>query len=105
MPIYVNEGKDIFFTDEFKTLIRSCKELIIERSIPTLITVPSIKEAYRYDFYKLLRELGITEDMVWVTAYINDVTDPTNWNFDSFLTPPRDYIISLWQMKNIRKES
>lgn len=79
MPIgslNVNPTKDIFFTDRYKILVRSLKEVLLKQAQALPIPNPNDRFAYRYDFYRLLRELGIESHMFWTVAFLNDVTDP-----------------------------
>lgn len=76
MPISTNnsEGdKSIFFTPEYKTLIRSLKEVLLQSTTSLPIPNPNDRYAYRNDFYRLLRSLGIKSHMWWTIAYLNNV--------------------------------
>lgn len=83
MALRLAHGNDYFYTDEFRTIVRSCKEILVERSSPVPITDRGRLFAYRHNFHKFLREYGgdaltkISEDMIWVISYINDIEDPT----------------------------
>lgn len=66
---------DIFYTPRYKTLVRSLKEILVEQAQALPIPNPNDRFAYRNNFYKLLRELGVSSHMYWTIAYINGVED------------------------------
>lgn len=68
--------KDFFYTDRFKTLVRSERELLRKEATEIPLLEPTVKYAFRNDFYRLIRHYGIPNYMHWVTAYINDISDP-----------------------------
>ncbi|QDB70479.1 hypothetical protein CF8_0068 [Aeromonas phage CF8] len=81
MPISLTPGNEYFYSDEFKVVIRSCKEMILARASFAPFDNPAIKHAYRGNFHKLLRSIGgenpsIPEDMIWVNAFINGIENP-----------------------------
>lgn len=79
MPIPNNESsseKDIFFTDKFKTLVRSEKELLLRSASLTPALELNQVHAYRNDFYRLMRTQGVPSYLRWATAFINGITDP-----------------------------
>ncbi|MNG46912.1 hypothetical protein D3C79_47760 [compost metagenome] len=79
MPIgglNVNATKDIFYTDRYKIMVRSLKEVLLKQAQALPIPNPNDRYAYRYDFYRLLRELGVESHLHWTVAFLNDVTDP-----------------------------
>lgn len=79
MPIPNNAigvDKDIYFTDRFKTLVRSEKELLVNTASSTAVLEPYVVNAYRNDFYRLMRHYGVPSHLWWATAYINGVEDP-----------------------------
>lgn len=80
MPIPNNEigsDKDVFFTDSFKTLVRSEKELLKRTAHTKPIIEKNVLYAYRNDIYRLLRYLSVPSYLYWATAYINGIEDPT----------------------------
>ena len=80
MPIpnnAINSDKDVFFTERFKTLVRSEKELLKRTARTKPIIERNVLYAYRNDIYRLLRSFDIPSHMWWPTAYINDIEDPT----------------------------
>lgn len=80
MPIPNNEissDKDVFFTDRFKTLVRSEKELLKRTAHTQSIVEQNVLHAYRNDFYRLLRNYKVPSYLWWATAYINGIEDPS----------------------------
>lgn len=80
MPISSNEigsDKDVFFTERFKTLVRSQKELLVKQAQVIPLTEPQVVNAFKNDFYRLLRDRGIASYLWWATAYINGIENPT----------------------------
>lgn len=70
------EDKEVFYTERYKTLIRSQKELLIKKTQPLPMIEDAIKHAFRYDFYRLLRYYGVPAHMRWTVAFLNNVIDP-----------------------------
>lgn len=68
-----SRNKDIFYTSRYKTLVRSLKEILLEQAVLVPIPNPNDRFAYRNNFYKMLRELGVPFHMYWTIAYINGV--------------------------------
>lgn len=80
MPIAnneINSDKDVFFTERFKTLVRSEKELLRRTAHSKPIVEKNVLYAYRNDIYRLLRHFNIPSYMWWATAYINGIENPT----------------------------
>jgi len=71
-----NNGKDVFYTERYKTLVRSELELIRKEADYFKQVVPAVQQAFKNDFYRLLRVLGVPSYLWWTTAYINGITDP-----------------------------
>lgn len=79
MPIYTNEfntDKEVFYTERFKTLVRSQKELLVPQATTISLIEDQVKYAYRNDFYRLLRHYKVPAHLYWTVAFINGVTDP-----------------------------
>jgi len=79
MPIpnnAIGADKDVYFTERFKTLVRSEKELFISTASSTPALEPHVVHAYRNDFYRLMRYYGVPSHLWWATAYINGVENP-----------------------------
>lgn len=78
MPLHLQTfgDMDLYYTERYKVLIRSNKELLIE----TATTVPLLDRvnvyAFRYDIYRLLRSLNVEQHMFWTNAFINDIINP-----------------------------
>lgn len=74
------EFKDQFYTEEYKTLIRSNKEYLISMASLIPINDLSFVKAHQYDFYKVIWEtLNVPHHAHWTTAFINDITDPNQY--------------------------
>jgi len=71
-----NNGKDVFFTERYKTLVRSELELIRKEASYFQQVIPSVQQAFKNDFYRFLRVMGVPSYLWWTTAYINGITDP-----------------------------
>lgn len=78
MPIETgyNSLYDFYYTEEFKTLVRSQKEMLVRTAGDKILLDRSIVRIYRFDFYRLLRSQGIPPHLHWVNAYINGIEDP-----------------------------
>ncbi len=79
MPLSIvnfSEGRDFFFTERFKVLVRSEREILLRQTQEIPIVSHAQLYAYRYDFYRFLRVQGIENHMLWVTAYLNGIEDP-----------------------------
>jgi hypothetical protein len=79
MPIPNNEsdnGKDIYYTEAFKTLVRSEKEILLRGSQLMPIVDRAMLYAFRNDFYRVMRVMNIPAHLRWATAFINDISDP-----------------------------
>lgn len=79
MPIATGEfddGKEVFYTERFKTLVRSQREVLLKYSTLVPLLEDTIKYAYKNDFYTLLRHYKIPAHMRWTTAFLNDITNP-----------------------------
>lgn len=82
MTIHIEEGDPFFYTEEFKVIVRSCREMIKAKAKYVQFGDPSMKYAHRTNFYRLIRsqvEIGVplvTNDMMWVTQFINGIENP-----------------------------
>lgn len=78
MPLANNfsGGKDYYYTETFKTMVRSERELLLRVTREVPIRSLSELQAYRNDFYRLLRAYNVSEHLHWVTAYLNGIEDP-----------------------------
>lgn len=108
MPIgslNVNATKDIFYTDRYKTMVRSLKEVLLKQAQALPIPNPNDRYAYRYDFYRLLRELGVESHMHWTVAFLNDITDPfaDNSKKVEILNIPETTVLSAISRSNTRR--
>lgn len=71
-----NSGKDVFYTERYKTLVRSELELIRKEATYFQQVIPAIQQAFKNDFYRFLRIMGVPSYLWWTTAYINGITNP-----------------------------
>jgi hypothetical protein len=84
MAIPLPYGKDYYYSDEFKTIVRSCKEVLLNVATYSPFLDKSIAFAYRYNFHKFLRNLrtssnsepAIPEELIWAISFINGIEDP-----------------------------
>lgn len=79
MPLANNDfinGKDVFFTERYKTLVRSELELIRKECSYFQEVVPAVQQAFKNDFYRFLRVMKVPSYLWWTTAYINGITNP-----------------------------
>lgn len=80
MPISDNSigsEKSVFFTDKFKVLVRSQKELLVRQAQVVPLIEPQVVNAFKNDFYRLIRFYGVPSYLWWATAYINGIENPT----------------------------
>lgn len=76
MPLDIPVYDDLYFSEPFKVIVRSCKEVLLENSSEFAIIDRSFLYAHRNNFYAFLRGLGFDERLIWVIAFINDIVDP-----------------------------
>lgn len=81
MALNLPSGDPFYYTEQYKTIIRSCKDILLSQAewIPFDDTVKAW--AYRGNFNKLIRALtltsrGMSEDLIWTIAFINDIENP-----------------------------
>lgn len=107
MPLDLAYGDPFYYTDEYKTIIRSCKELIIKRASWRPFISDAEAHAYRNNFHKLLRAIGnIPEDLIWTISFINDVHNPNQdfSNLKGFYTVDKSIISSFIQVTRVVRE-
>lgn len=68
--------KAVFYTQAYKTLVRSQKEILLRGA--TVIPIINRHElyAYRNDMYRLLRSLNIDPHLYWTVAFLNGIENP-----------------------------
>ncbi|AEV89509.1 hypothetical protein OBP_072 [Pseudomonas phage OBP] len=111
MPVAIPYGNSYYYTDEFKTIIRSCKEILLSQAAFSAFADDSIKFAYKYNFHKFLRNLGgdnptIPEELIWVTSFINNMENP-NADFTKIpglFTVTKEQVDSVIQVTRVRRE-
>lgn len=112
MALTLPYGDEYYYTDEYKTVVRSCKELILQQASWVPITDPSISYSYRNNFHRFLRNIeltnnvGISEDMIWTISYINGMENP-NKDFSSITGlwfVSKDTIDSFIQINRVQRQ-
>jgi hypothetical protein len=84
MPLPYEGGDSYYYTDEYKVIIRSCKEVLLQSAFYTPFQGPGIKFAYRYNFHKFLRQIrtdnsemtAIPEELIWTISFLNGIENP-----------------------------
>jgi hypothetical protein len=98
-------SKEIFYTPRYKTLVRSLKEILLKQAQALPIPNPNDRFAYRYDFYRLLRELGVQSHMHWTIAFINGIEDPFKDNSSKveIFNIPESIVLAAISRSNTRQ--
>lgn len=113
MTLSLASGNNYFYTDEYKVIVRSCKEILIARAQYIPIASDSLKLAYQHNFHKFLREFGngmslteIPEDMIWTISFINNMEDPTSgfMEKDSILYVTKEDVLAISQSARVIRE-
>lgn len=71
-----NNSLNYYYSNVFKTLVRSEKEHFFNRAAEHQLTESRLIQMFKYDFYALLRELEVPKHLWWANAFINNVTNP-----------------------------
>lgn len=113
MALTVAAGNDYFYTDQYKVVVRSCKEILIARARFIPIMSNSLKHAYQHNFHKFLREFGagqaltdIPEDMIWTISFINGMEDPTSGfsTMEGILYVTKEDVLAITQVARVIRE-
>lgn len=88
--------QDYFYTNQFKTLVRSRKEFLLRTAEECPLNDIHLVEMFKHDFYALLRHLNVPKTLWWANAYINDITDP----FASISGLEKIYLINSSELNN-----
>lgn len=114
MPIPLLSGNSYYYTDEFKTIMRSCKEVLINSATYSPFIEDGIKFAYRYNFHKFLRQLktdkssatAIPEELIWVISFINGIEDPNQdfTHLTGIITVNREIVDNILQTTRTKRE-
>lgn len=111
MPLIVPYSNAYYFTPEYKTIIRSCKEILLAQASFSPFIGDNIKFAYRYNFHKFLRQLGgenptIPEELIWTISYLNGIEDPNQdfMHLTGLYTVTPEQIDSVIQVTRVRRE-
>lgn len=114
MPLNIVVGNDYYFGHEYKTIVRSCKELLLARAGFHPFMDPGVVFAYRYNFHKFLRSLRddtggsvvIDDDLVWTISFINGIENP-NADFSKLTgiyTVTKEDVDAMIQTTRVRRE-
>lgn len=68
--------KVIFYTERYRTLVRSQRELLLRTATDIPLNEPNVRNAFKTDFYRLLRTKNVPPHLYWTVAFLNGVTDP-----------------------------
>lgn len=91
-------GPDVFYTDDFRSMIEANLEYIRASGDVQAITVePAERAKYESDFYSLLNEKGIDHHMHWVVMRMNGMMHPGEYTIEmaQFIIPDRGVIDTL----------
>jgi len=67
---------DVYYTEDFKTLIRSHREFLIANTQPSAELDTSLLYAFRNNFYGYLRSKGVPPKLWWVCAFLTGIKTP-----------------------------
>jgi|AGFT01.1.fsa_nt_gi hypothetical protein len=67
---------DVYYTEEFKTLIRSHRDFLIANTQASVELDTSMLFAFKNDFYGYLRAKGVPPKLWWVCAYLTGIKTP-----------------------------
>lgn len=105
MPLDLTIQDDVYFSETFKVIVRSCKEKLLSNAKEIYLDDKSFMYAHRNNFYAFLRGIGVDERLIWPTAFINDITNPLE-NFTDrktlFICTIEDLDQLLIQLKTTR---
>jgi len=114
MPVSIPGGNEYYYSDEYKTIIRSCKDVLLQSASHTPFLDNSIRFAYRYNFHKFLRNIrtgrtdepAIPEELIWTISFINGIEDPMAdfSHLTGIYTVTKDTVDFLIQTTRTRRE-
>lgn len=91
MAIDITVDDDIYFSEPFKVIVRSCKERLLSNARTLALDDKSFMYAHRNNFYTFLRGLDVDERVIWASAFINDILNP----FEDFTHLTTIYICNI----------
>lgn len=99
------QSDDAYYTEDFKTLVRSNKENIIANSFKVAVVDMEFLYAFKTSQYQFLRSQNVDPKYWWTCSYINGWKKPT---FDiqrisSWLRPNEDYIDNMLARNNTER--
>lgn len=96
------QSNDYYYSDDFKTLVRSHKDNIINNSGRAAIIDQSVLYAFGNDFYRFLRSNQVDPRYWWATSFINGWNKP-DFNIskiDGWIRINEDYLSDLISRSN-----
>lgn len=107
-------GNDYYHSHDYKTIVRSCKEILLAKANWVPFTDPGIVFAYRYNFHKFLRSLRtgnggdpiVPEDMIWTISYLNGMENPNSdfSKMEGILVITKEDVDVIVQVARVRRE-
>lgn len=93
---------DYYYSEEFKTLIRSHKDFLLQNTAPTAILNRSLLFAFPTDFYVYLKNQEVPPRLWWVCAYLSGIE--TSWTnvtrIEKWYRPDEEYIRNIISRSN-----
>lgn len=98
MPLDIQIDDDVYFSEPFKVIVRSCKEQLIRQARELVLIDRSFMFAHRNNFYTFLRGLGIDERLIWPTAFINDIIIPS----ENFMDKQKILLVTIESIDSLK---
>lgn len=98
MPLDITIDDDVYFSEAFKVIVRSCKEQLVTQARELTLVDRSFMYAHRNNFYTFLRGLGIDERLIWPTAFINDIIIPS----DNFMNKQKILLVTIESLDSLK---
>lgn len=93
---------DVYYTEDFKTLVRSNRTAIIANSFEAVVVESEFLYAFKTSMYRFLRSQNVSPKYYWACAYLNGWDIPT-FNIQrivKWIRPNEDYIDNLLARNN-----
>lgn len=92
----------VYYTEEFKTLIRSHKDFLLQNTAPSSEPDTSLLFANRFDFYGYLKAKEVPPCLWWVCAYLSGIKSPYQdiSRLKKWYYPDIDYINNIISRSN-----
>jgi len=93
---------DYYYTEDFKTLMRSHRDFILEQTPPSKEVDTNLLQAYHHDFYRLLKHHKVPPKFWWLCAYLSDIKTPFDdiRRLDKWYNPSPDVIEQIIARNN-----